>query len=229
MKRSWAIAVLMSMAVGAGAQEYGRGSLSSGGDGLGQAPLTEGRYDGFVGGGAWGVKAGLGLSFVNWDIGSASGSDDVFVPQVSFFYKTTDHLDVNVSALFLSADGSDGELGDNEVEMARLALGLRYWFNTRTRIVPYVGAGLGYYLVDGSTDRTRQNGSVVEANDISVDNAPGGFVEGGVAFQVADDFFINAEMSYDFLLGSADAEINGGGEDFDVSALMVGLGFTWMF
>ena len=70
---------------------------------------------------------------------------------------------------------------------------------------------------------------MVEANDISVDNAPGGFVEGGVAFQVADDFFINAEMSYDFLLGSADAEINGGGEDFDVSALMVGLGFTWMF
>lgn len=175
------------------------------------------------------MKAGLGLSFANWDIGSASGSDDAFVPLVSFFYKTTDHLDVNLSAMFLSAEGSDGELGDNEAEMTRLALGLRYWFNTRTRITPYAGAGLGYYLVDASTDRTRQNGSVVAAGAVSVDNAPGGFVEGGVAFLVADDFSINAEMSYDFLLGSADAEINGESEDFDVGALTVGLGFTWMF
>lgn len=229
MRIGLVVSVLMSMAVGASADEHGRGSLSPGGEGLGRAPLPEGRYDGFYGGGAWGVKVGLGWAFANWDVGPASGSEGVFVPQASLFYKTTEHLDVNLSAMFLSAKDSDGDLGDNEADMIRLALGMRYWFDTGRRIMPYVGGGLGYYLLDGSTDMTRENGQVVAANDISVDNAPGGFLEGGVAFQVADDFFIHAEVTYDFLLGSADAKINGKNEDFSVSALTLGLGVTWMF
>jgi len=64
---------------------------------------------------------------------------------------------------------------------------------------------------------------------VSVKDAPGAFLEGGAAFQVSDTFFINADLTYDFLLGSADATINGDDENFDVKSLSFNLGVTWMF
>jgi outer membrane protein len=229
MKMAVAGLVLMAGVLSAGAAEYGRGSLSSGGDGLGRNTLPSPSYDGFFGGGAWGVKASLGWSFVNWELGAAEGSDSTFAPQASVFYKATDNIDVNVSGMFVSGADTDDELGDTEADVARLALGVRYWFDTQTRITPYVGGGIGYYIVDGSTDNTRVKGAVVPASSISVDNSPGAFLEGGVAFQVSDNFFINTEVTYDFLLGSAGATINGEDEDFGVSALTIGLGVTLMF
>ncbi len=45
----------------------------------------------------------------------------------------------------------------------------------------------------------------------------------------ADNFFVTAEATYDFLLGSADAKINGEDEDFKVSSLAIGLGVAFMF
>jgi len=225
-----ASAVLVSLVLSAGAQEYGRGALNADREtaGLGRAPLPAAKHDGFASGGAWGLKLGLGWANVDWDLGPAGGSESLFAPQASLFYKATDNLDVNFSMLVLSAEDKDDQLGSTEADMSRLALGLRYWINTQSRITPYVGGGLGYYLLDGKTDNTRENGFVVPAT-VSVKDAPGAFLEGGAAFQVSDTFFINADLTYDFLLGSADATINGDDEDFDVKSLSFNLGVTWMF
>lgn len=228
MKMGLTIAGFLAMMLGAGAQEHGRGSLAPGA-GLGRAGLPAPSYEVDFGSGTMGLKANLGWAFTDWDVGPASGSHGAFVPQASIFYKTTDHLDMNLSVMYVSAEDSDGELGDNEAEMARLALGLRYWFDMHSRFAPYLGGGVGYYIVDGSTENTRKSGQVVVVNNMSVDNAPGGFLEGGVAFQVVDYVFINADMTYDFLLGSADAEINGEDEDFGMRSLALNLGVTWMF
>ena len=224
-------AVLVAVVLSASAQEHGRGALNieGGTSGLGRTALPKPTEDLFFGGGNWGMKAGLGWALANWKLGDAEGSNGAFAPQASLFYKATDNLDVNISTLFFTAEDSDGEFGDNEADMVRFALGLRWWFDLGNRIVPYLGAGLGYYFVDGSTDNVRVDGAVVPAANIAVDNAPGAFLEAGVAFQMADAFFVNAEVNYDSLLGAADAEINGRSEDFNLSAFTIGLSVTCMF
>jgi outer membrane protein W len=179
------------------------------------------------------MKLNLGWASVDWDLGPADGSESLFAPQASLFYKATDNLDVNVSVLFVSADDTDNELGSTEADMTRFALGVRYWVDTQSRITPYFGGGLGYYILDADTDSAPNPcplcpDPTVPAN-VSVDDAPGAFLEGGAAFQVGDAFFINADLTYDFLLGSADATINGADEDLDVKALSFNLGVTWMF
>ncbi len=227
MKIVLASAVLATVIFTVDAQEYGRGALSSE-KGLGRAALPEAKYDGYSLGGTWGAKLSLGWANVDWDLGPASGSESIFAPQVSLFYKATDALDVNFSAVALSAEDDDNDLGVTEAEMTRLALGLRYWIDTGTRITPYIGGGLGVCLMDGDTDNTLEDGVVVPA-EVSVEDAPGLYLEGGVAFLVSDGFFVHADLTYDTLLGSADAEINGESEDFDVESLSVNLGVTFMF
>ena len=97
----------------------------------------------------------------------------------------------------------DGKL-DN-LEINGLELGLLYKIMPENRVVPYVGAGLGYYItsIDGNTDDLRSNAQQrfeqglpedseldVEADDILIsinrDNAFGGFLMAGVEF-----FFVN--------------------------------------
>jgi len=189
------------------------------GQGLGRAALPEARSDSFFGGGTWGIKAGLGWAVADWEFGNADGASGAFTPQVSLFYKAADFLDVNLSGLFLTVDDSGDVYGDTEATMVRLALGMRGWFNTGTRLVPYLGVGIGYYILDSDADNAR----------VSVDDAPGAFLEGGLTFQVMDNFFVGAEVSYDFLLGSANARVNGMSDDFDVTALTIGLTATLMY
>lgn len=237
MKHALIMAVLFAGFASASAQEYGRGALSAESgrnDGLGRAPLPAAKYDGFALGGTWGTKLTFGWANVDWDLGSADGSESLFAPQASLFYKATDNLDVNLSALFVSAEDKDNELGSTSADMTRLALGVRYWVNTQRRITPYFGGGLGYYMLDADTDSVPNPcpscpNPTVAANVSEVEDAPGAFLEGGAAFQVRDSFFINADLTYDFLLGSANATINGDDEDLDVKVVSFNLGVTWMF
>lgn len=219
--------IFMGLVLTAGAQ-YGRGSLEGDAE-LGRGPLPTPHYDIQFPSGTWGLKVDLGWAKVDWDIGATDGSESLFVPEASVFYKMSDSVDVNLSGLFVSAEDQDDVLGDTSGDMVRLALGVRYWFDTSTRFTPYVGGGIGYYILDGDTDNTLENGQVMPVADISVKDSPGAFVEGGLAYQVSDGFFVNVQLSYDFLLGSADATINGESDDFDVSVLAASLGATWMF
>lgn len=236
MKHVLIVVLLGVVSLTASAQEHGRGSLTSGSGrsaGLGRAELPPAQYDGFALEGSWGVKVSLGWANVDWDLGPADGSESLFAPQASLFYKATDNIDVNFSALFLSAKDTDKELGATEADMTRLALGVRYWVATQSRVTPYFGGGLGYYILDADTDSVPNTCPLcpdpTRSATVSVEDAPGAFLEGGAAFQVGDALFINADLTYDFLLGSADATINGADEDLDVKALSFNLGVTWMF
>jgi opacity protein-like surface antigen len=217
------------------AGEYGRGALTveSGREaGLGRAPLPDALHGFTAPGGTWGMMASLGWAQVDWDVGPVDGSESVFAPQVSLFYKTTDDLDVNVSFLFVSGEDEDDEYGSNEGDMVRLALGARYWVRTHGRVSPYVGAGIGYYMVDGATDKVPCSDCAGESPidaTVDIEDGPGAFLEGGVAFQLADRMYFHAGLTYDFLLGSTDATINDRKEDFDITSLNVNLGATWLF
>ena len=128
MRAVLACSVLAAAILSAGAQESERGALTVGGGsrvGLGRADLPPAQHDTFMGGGTWGCKVDLGWAKVDWDLGPASGSESVFAPQVSLFYKATDGLDLNISALFITAEDEDGQLGTTEADMTRLALGAR--------------------------------------------------------------------------------------------------------
>lgn len=217
MKRALPIMLVSMLAGAVAAQELGR------------AALPPAVHEGFALGGSWGIKAGLGWSRADWDLDPADGAEWHFAPQGSLFYKATDQLDVNLSCLFISAEDEDKELGTTEADMTRLALGVRYWLPTSSRITPYFGAGLGYCFLDAKTERTREDGAIVNVWDVEVEDAPGLFLEAGLAFQISDDFFITADLTYDRLLGDADAEINGRGEDFDIQAFAINLGVAWIF
>ena len=188
------------------AQEYGRGSLDpekgSAGSGLGKGPLTRSDYKGDFLGGTCGVKVDLVWAKADWSIGPAEGSGSGFVPMGSIFYKATDTIDINLSFLFLSSDDDDETLGATGTDFGRIAVGVRNWFCNQSRIVPYVGGGIGYYILDGTLDKTyaENNIDTVPANVDMDGNSPGAFLECGMAFQITDNFYIDAVASYDFLL-----------------------------
>ena len=229
-------AIALSMVVSASGQEYGRGRLdgaSTSSDGLGRGALPPATANHGYFAGAWGLKLDLGWANLSWDVGPASGSERLFAPQASLFYKTTDNLDVNLSFLHVSGSDEDDILGATKGELTRIALGIRYWVPTQNRVAPFFGGGIGYYLLDGNTDYVPDTcpgcPSDVERATVSVKNAPGAFLEAGLSFLVSDGFFINTGLSYDFVLGSADAKINGRDEDFDIKSFSVNLGVAWKF
>jgi opacity protein-like surface antigen len=107
----------------------------------------------------------------------------------------------------------DGKLDGMEINS--LELGLLYKILPENRIVPYVGAGLGYYItnVDGNTDDLRSNAQQrfeqslpedseldVEAEDILIsinkDNVFGGFLMAGVEFFFTNNVSMQLEGRY---------------------------------
>lgn len=234
MKTLVLAATVMVWAVTGYGQEYGRGSLTTGSPsaGLGRGSLPPANTEHGYFAGSWGLKLDLGWANLDWDVGAASGSERLLAPQVSLFYKTTDNLDVNLSLLHISGKDNDNVLGANKGEFTRIALGLRYWVPTGTRVAPFFGGGIGYYLLDGSTDLIPSacpECPPERVASVSVKDQPGAFLEAGVSFLVSDGFMINTGLSYDFLLGSADATINGRDDDFDIKALSINLGVAWKF
>ncbi|MDZ4198653.1 MAG: outer membrane beta-barrel protein [Kiritimatiellia bacterium] len=179
--------------------------------------------------GTWGLKVGLGWAVVDWDIGPAGGAESGFSPQASLFYKATRSLDVHFSALQVSGKDQDAEMGNTEAEWTRLALGVRYGVKTQTRVTPYFGGGLGYALLDGKLENTRENGRRVPVSSLSVENVPSAFLEAGLALRLDEEFQFVAEFTYDFLLGSAEAKINGRKEDFSITSRSLNLGLIWSF
>lgn len=231
MKNVLVICLMTASVLSAGAQpEYGRGDLTGAGLGRGSLPPPAMQHGYFAG--AWGIKLDLGWANVDWDVGPASGSERVFAPQASFFYKTTDHLDINVSFLHVSGTDNDENLGANEGELTRLAMGVRYWAPTQGRVTPFFGGGIGYYLLDGNTQFVPSETEAypeVDPATVSVKDGPGAFLEAGLSFLISDGFFVNTGLSYDFLLGSVDATINGRDRKFDITSFALNLGVAWKF
>ena len=231
--------VLLVMLVGIGlslsatGQEYGRGSLGSSSSspeaGMGRAELPPATLGGTFLGGTLGIKLAIGWAKADWSVGPIDGSDTLFVPSGSIFYKATDNIDINLSALFLRAEDDVGE-GTTKADMTRLALGIRFWPLGDSRVTPYVGAGIGYYFLGGKMDHAYCNcNQKIVTGKLDVDDVPGAYLEGGVAWQITDNFFINTDLAYDLLLNSPTASIGDEEADFDIKALSVNLGITFVF
>jgi outer membrane protein W len=180
-------------------------------------------------GGTWGLKAGVGVASVKWTVGPIDASDTAFAPSASFFYKITDNVDVNLSGFYFSAK-DDVSRGTAKADVTRLAVGARYWPIPDSGINPYLGCGIGYYLLDGEMNHVycACHGTTATGK-LTIDDAAGAYLEGGIAWKVANNFFINTDLSYDFLLSSSDATIGPENPDFDIHAIAVNLGITWMF
>lgn len=234
MKRVLLVVLVgIGLSLPAAGQEYGRGSLGSAtgssGSGLGRAALPASTHEAGFLGGTVGLKLAVGWAKADWSVGPIDGSDSLLVPSGSIFYRPIDNLDVNISALFLRAEDKAGD-GKTKADMTRLALGVRFWPLGDSRVTPYVGAGIGYYFLGGKMENAYcpcLNQPV--SGKLDVDNVPGAYLEGGVAWQITDNFFINTDLAYDLLFSSPTASIGAQEGDFDVKALSVNLGITFMF
>lgn len=218
-------AVLLSMIVVASVaygQELGRGGLEKGSkqEGLGRAALPAGTYEGAGINGDWGARASLGWGFMDWSVGKLEGSESMLIPQASVFFKVAESFDLNASVMYASGSGKNEESGATSASMIRLAVGAEYWVPTGARITPFVGAGVGYYIVDGDA---------AAATVTDVKSRPGAFVEGGAAFAVTDTLHLGASVTYDFLIGSAEATINGASDTLDVKVLSINIGVIAAF
>lgn len=214
------------------AEEYGRGSLGtaarSNEPGLGRVVLPPPTHPVGIPGGTWGLKLGAGWSQVDWSLGPLDGAAKSLAPTASLFYKTTDSLDVNFSCLFLDAEDETGD-GTTKLQMTRLAVGVRYWPIGDSRITPYLGCGIGYYLLGGDMENIYCPCSGQTASgDLDVDDVPGAYLQGGVAWQLSDNLFLNTEIAYDLLLTSPSVSISGETADLTLGAFSIGLSLTVM-
>jgi hypothetical protein len=223
----------IALSLPATGQEYGRGSLGSSSaspeSGTGRAELPPSTLGSSFFSGSWGVKLAVGWAKADWSVGPIDGSDSLLVPSGSIFYRPIDNLDVNISALFLHAEDKV-EDGKTKADMTRLSLGVRFWPIMDCLVTPYVGAGIGYYFLGGKMEHAYcscLNQPV--SGKLDVDNVPGAYLEGGVAWRITDNFFINTDLAYDLLLASPTASIGSQEGDFKISALSVNLGIAFMF
>lgn len=233
MKQFVGCLVVLCFAGLACGEEYGRGSFDPAAtttdSGSGRATLPAPAHGRDILGGTLGLKLGIGWAKANWSVGQIDGSESTFVPSASLFYKPTDHLDVNLSGLFLNAEDEAGA-GSTKAEMTRLAVGVRYWPVGDSRINPYLGCGIGYYLLGSETVNADISGNgQVASGMLELDDVPGAFLEGGIAWQITDNVFINTDLTYDLLLSTSSASIGGEEFDFDIDALSVNLGATFIF
>lgn len=196
---------------------------------MGRAELPASTLGSSFLGGTWGLKLAVGWAKAKWSVGPIDGSDTLFVPSGSIFYRATDNLDINVSALFLHAEDKVGN-GKTKAEMTRITLGTRFWPIGECRVTPYVGGGIGYYLLGGKMNNAYCScNKQIVTGTLDVDDALGAYLEGGVAWQITDNFFINADLSYDLLLSSPTASIGSEKADFDIDLLALNLGVTFMY
>jgi len=234
--RSIAVGFLVSIMLvlaseSANAQEYGRGAL--GGGELGRAPLNRrgtvfhsGKDLAGLAGGTWGTSITLCYADIDWDLGDSSGSESVWCPELSIFYMTAQNFDVRLGLKYAGGEDESSTYGALEAEMLRIVLGSRYWIPTPTRLVPYVGAGLGLYMLDG--DQELADNCPAEA---SVDDGPvpGINLHAGCGYLVSDQFLLTTELSYDTVMSDADAQVHGENEDLSVSVFSFGIGLVYTF
>lgn len=157
---------------------------------------------------------GIGWTPMHWQIGDEKGSDAAWAPEVGLAYFVNDGLEVRLAGKYVS-----GEDTATEASLGRLNLGARYWIATKSAIMPYVGASLGYYHPD--VDWT--------GHAVSVDDSIGMNLEGGVAFRLADNFALTLGVSYDRLLADAGATVDGNDTDVEMDAVSLNFGAVLLF
>jgi outer membrane protein len=166
--------------------------------------------------GDWVVRAGPTTVAPNSDSSEVPGVPgatvevgDATALGINFDYFFTDNwaIDVLLATPFthdINGAGTASSLGKiGEITMLPPTVNAKYQFMPKSKIHPYVGAGLTYFLVlDESTS------GALSGSSLNVDNALGYDVQAGVDFMLNKNWLINLDVRYVSL--STDASVDSG-------------------
>lgn len=113
---------------------------------------------------------------------------------LNLFYSIGNKLRIELKGSFFSSDVDDNieGLSEGKLKVIPIQLSLQYRFKINQRLIPYIGAGAGYYFNDfslGDTDEWRSLGFIIKEK---VDNAA------GFHFGAGMDYFLKANLAANF-------------------------------
>ena len=209
--------LVASLPFAAGSAELGRHDMA----GARTAPGVEKSYQaGFMEGGA-GMEFGLNWNSVSWDVGR-SYSDQVWAPQASFFYGVSDMVDIRATVKVLSMSDEkedqdqDGQPEKSGVDVVRLGVGSKVWFNTGTDFFPFAGVALNYYLLNTDEGSGEEGMFGLSA-------------EAGVAYMLNEWVSVQIGLQGETSVMDGNVEIKGESEDVSLNALGLGLALNVIF
>lgn len=166
---------------------------------------------------------------VKSDVSVIGGEVDIgndYIPEVDFSYFVTDNFALELIAGTtrhkVTDDGSAiGDVDLGKVSLLPPTLTAQWHFMPRQTINPYVGAGINYTIFYDAKPGAVQN--------IKYDDTWGWALQAGVDVNLADGWFINADVKKLFV--NTDVSINDGAikADVDIDPWIFGLGVGYRF
>ena len=153
----------------------------------------------------------------------------------SYFFVKSFSLEFSLG--YTQTDMEVGYRGDTEaygtLTQIPILLTARYHFVFNDKVVPYIGAGIGYYLND--MDNADGNGDFFDGAPSGVesfaDDAFGYHINAGVEFFIIDRLALNIDLKY--VLMSTDIGFEGAGydesSDSKVDVFSTGVGIKYYF
>ncbi|MEL6278329.1 MAG: OmpW family protein [Pseudomonadota bacterium] len=147
--------------------------------------------------------------------------DDAYVPELDFTYFFTPNIAAELILATAPHDvGVKGGADLGEVWLLPPTLTAQYHFTDLGRFKPYVGAGINYTIF--------YNESSGDVSSMSYDNSFGWALQAGIDYQVADRWYLNADVKRLWL--STDAKVGGVGTvEVDIDPWIVGIGVGYRF
>ncbi len=156
-------------------------------------------------------------------LGGSIEIDNAYVPELDFTYFFTENI---AAELILATAKHDVTLKNPNVDLGSVwllppTLTLQYHFLPKSRVSPYLGAGVNYTIF-----YNEKSGGV---NDISYDNSFGLALQAGVDVMVDDAWSVNFDVKKIFL--NTDVSVNGGAvnADVDIDPWIFGIGVGYRF
>ncbi len=149
--------------------------------------------------------------------------DDRFVPEIDFTYFLTQNIALELVAAYTSHNVSNGAAALAEADIIPPHLMLQYHFDLGGGIKPYVGVGVGYYIMV-------DDGLVNAPGSLDFDNEWAFAIQAGVDIQVKDNIYLNVDVKkswVDFEAGPGAGGLAGTTVDLDPLLIGVGVGFRF--
>ena len=159
------------------------------------------------------------------DTGLDAKVGNSYVPEVDFSYFVTDNIALELIAATarheVDAKGNGASVGLGSVWLLPPTLTVQYHFMPKSRISPYVGAGLNYTIF--------YNEKSGDANSISYDNGIGYALQAGVDYAISGPWSLNVDVKKLWL--NTDVKVNGGAlrADVDIDPWIIGIGVGYRF
>ena len=160
--------------------------------------------------------------------GASLDVDDRFVPEIDITYFLTQNIALELVAAYtshnVSANTGIGQVADVDIIPPHLML--QYHFNMGNGFKPYVGVGVGYYIVvdDDFDPAFRANGGLDFGNEWAF------AIQAGFDYQLKDNVYLNVDVKKSWV--NFETGANSGalaGTDVDLDPLLIGVGVGFRF